>query len=1091
MPSVYTGCYFPAPPALQKINHPCYARLYLEPMIPSSIIEQIADRCDIVDVIGAEITLTKKGANHVACCPFHNENTPSFIVSPRRNTFKCFSCGIGGDAITFLREYKGYTFNQAVKELAKRYDIDIEEQEETPEQTQQRIAKESMLSACKIAMDFYAACINDDSDDAKAAYKYAQNRWGEDIIKDRNLGYAPGGCALTDFLTSKGHNKKYFFDVGLLKERKDGSICDVLFNRLVIPIRDRLGRYISFTARAFGDVQPKYINSPTSIIYHKGSTLFGIDTAAREAAKTETVYAVEGAPDLLRMLSIGADNTLAPLGTAWTEDQFKIVHRLGARLCFIPDIDKPNGSGSFGAGIDAVIKNGKLAIKFGLTVTVKEITPTDGGKKADPDTFITSRKILDSIEEQDFLAWLAAKRETTITNAADKAETINEIAPLLTCVPDKVKERLYIKQISKILNVPQTILSSSVNEARAKQQQGKVTESRLLDQQLYKKYGFFERNNCYFSLASDGDDKQWSNFIMEPLFHIRDQVNPKRLYRITNENGQKEIIELKQKELISLSDFKCRTEGVGNFIWEGSEKDLNKLKRVLYERTESAKEITQLGWNRDGFYAFGNGILYNTTWYPAEELGIVRLTGLGNYYLPGASAIYKGDFDLFQFERKFVHLDMADFSLLDFTTALIKVFGDNAKIGISYLLATLFKDVVAALTKNFPILNLFGPKGSGKSELGHSLMSFFIIKNSPGNITNATDAALADTISQSSNALVHLDEYKNTIELTRREFLKGLYDGVGRTRMNMDRDKKREMTRVDCGVVLSGQEMPTIDIALFSRLLFCRFDRTEFSVQEKKAFGELVEMRDKGCSHLTIEILKHRKKFEAYFSGNYKSVMDDFLTALSGEVIEDRIYRNWVTVLASLRTLEGVLELPFGYAEMLRICAKSASMQNAETRTNNEIGVFWSTVDYLHQSGEIFYDSDYRIKYMRTFRGKGMTEDIVFTEARPVLLLCTKRVFMLFKQNAKNVGDAKVSLDSLRYYLENSKEYLGTKNAVRFKNSANRADSTVVATTSAGTKEVVATSRTDWALCFDYKMIAENFGINLELEYGAFDGQTD
>lgn len=1062
-------------------------------MIPSSIIEQILDRCDIVDVIGSEpeITLTKKGANYVACCPFHSEDTPSFVVSPRRNTFKCFGCGKGGDAITFLREHKGYTFEQAVKELAKRYDIEIEEQEETPEQTKNRIIKESMLSACKMAMEFYAACINDGSDAAKAAYKYAEDRWGADIIKDRCLGYAPGGSALIKYLKDHGHNTKYFIDAGLVKERKDGSLCDALFNRLVIPIRDRLGRYIGYTARAFGDAQPKYINSPTSTIYHKGSTLFGIDTAAREAAKKEVVYAVEGAPDLLRMLAIGVDNAVAPLGTAWTDDQFKLVHRLGARICFIPDIDKPNSSGSYGAGIDAVIKNGKNAIKFGLTVTVKEITPPEAGKKADPDTYITSRKILDSIEEQDFIAWLAAKRVESASNATDKAEIINELAPLLASVPDKVKEKLYTKQLSKIINVPQTILSSSVNETRCKQQQGRVTESRLLDQALYKKYGFFERNNCYFSLATDGDDKQWSNFIMEPLFHIRDQANPKRLYRITNENGQKEIIELKQKELISLSDFKCRTEGVGNFIWEGSEKDLNKLKRVLYERTESAKEITQLGWNRDGFYAFGNGILYNATWYPTDELGIVRLPELGNYYLPGASAIYKGDFDLFQFERKFVHLGMAEFSLHDYTSALINVFGDNAKIGIAYLLATLFKDVVTSLTKNFPILNLFGPKGSGKSELGHSLMSFFIIKNAPGNITNATDAALADTISQASNALVHLDEYKNTIELTRREFLKGLYDGVGRTRMNMDRDKKREMTRVDCGVCLSGQEMPTIDIALFSRLLFCRFDRTEFNVQEKKAFSELVEMRDKGCSHLTLEILKHRKKFEADFSGNYKSVMDDFYSALSGEVIEDRIYRNWVTVLASLRTLEGVLELPFGYAEMLRICAKSASMQNAETRTNNEIGVFWSTVDYLHQSGDIFYDSDYRIKYMRTFKGKGMSEDIVFAEARPVLMLCTKRVFMLFKQNAKNVGDAKVSLDSLRYYLENSKEYLGTKNAVRFKNISNRADATVVTKTSAGTKEVVATSRTDWALCFDYKMIAENFGINLELEYGAFDGEDD
>lgn len=270
---------------------------------------------------------------------------------------------------------------------------------------------------------------------------------------------------------------------------------------------------------------------------------------------------------------------------------------------------------------------------------------------------------------------------------------------------------------------------------------------------------------------------------------------------------------MKQEDLVSLQKFKIKVEGLGNYIWYATEKELTRLKSYLYEQTEAAIEITQLGWQRQGFFAFGNGA-YDTEWHPTDEYGIVRLN-IGNFYLPGNSTIYRDDIKLFQFERRFVHTTYNNVSLREYSDKLVQVFGDNAKVGICFLLASLFRDIIAGQTKSFPILNLFGPKGSGKSELGHSLMSFFIIKNTPPNIQNATIAALSDAVAQCANALVHIDEYKNSIDLDKREYLKGLWDGTGRSRMNMDRDKKREITSVDCGVILSGQEMPTIDIALF------------------------------------------------------------------------------------------------------------------------------------------------------------------------------------------------------------------------------------------------------------------------------------
>ena len=194
---------------------------------------------------------------------------------------------------------------------------------------------------------------------------------------------------------------------------------------------------------------------------------------------------------------------------------------------------------------------------------------------------------------------------------------------------------------------------------------------------------------------------------------------------------------MKQEDLVSLSKFKQKVEGLGNYIWLATEKEMTRLKMYLYEQTETAVEITQLGWQRKGFYAFGNGV-FDTEWHPVDDYGIVRLGDKGNYYLPASSLIYRDDDKLFQFERRFVHLNYSGISMRDYFSKLVGVFGDNAKVGICFLLATLFRDVITGYTKSFPILNLFGPKGSGKSELGHSLMSLFIIDNTPPNIQNAT-----------------------------------------------------------------------------------------------------------------------------------------------------------------------------------------------------------------------------------------------------------------------------------------------------------------------------------------------------------------
>ena len=459
----------------------------------------------------------------------------------------------------------------------------------------------------------------------------------------------------------------------------------------------------------------------------------------------------------------------------------------------------------------------------------------------------------------------------------------------------------------------------------------------------------------------------------------------------------------------------------------------------------------------------------------------------GNFYLPAFSSIYKEDVSLYQFERNFVHRDWGNISLKDYVSLLVTVFGDNAKIGFAFFLATLFRDVVTAQTKSFPILNLFGPKGSGKSELGHSLMSFFIIENTPPNIQNSTLPALADAVAQCANALVHIDEFKNTIDIDKREFLKGLWDGAGRNRMNMDKDKKREVTRVDCGVILSGQEMATADIALFSRFIFLRYNKSEFSAEAKQNFKRLRDTRKLGCTHLTLEILKHRDYFAINFREAFNRAYNDIQEILDNAVVEDRILLNWVIPLAAFGCLQLRIDVPFNYMELCKLAAAGILEQNKELKHNNEIAVFWDIVGYLRQEGQVVINADYRLEYKDKLTVDEGAVQQEYLRPKQILFLRYKRIFELYLLHGKRIGEPLLPKTSLAYYLENSPAYLGKKKSQRFKNIIQGRQQYESAPDCSPREESVV----DQAYCFDYDMLKEQFNINLEVSTDSIYNETD
>lgn len=1030
-------------------------------MIPKTIIEKILDAAHIEDVVGEFLPLQKRGTIYRALCPFHQEKTPSFTVTPNRSMFYCFGCHKGGNVITFLMEHENMTYPEAVRWLSRKYGIEVEEREETIDEKQQRLKRESLLIVNTAVHKHYREVFLR----YKPAQDYAYRRWGQKYCDEIEIGFAPiDGKALAH----RPLQKEFLQELGLINPQG----YDFFQNRIVIPIKDRYQHIIGFTARVMDDSQPKYLNSKESLLYSKRSTVFGLDVAWRAAGKTGQMYLVEGAPDCMRLHAIGVQNAVADLGSAWTVEQFQLIKRAANKVCFIPDNDPLKGGADYGTGIEAVMKAGKLATEQHLTVSVKEITTTEEGKKEDPDTYFKNQTLFKAVEEEDFILWLAAKLFETSGNTEQKSDAVKRIAHLLSFIDDDTKLTMFIDALTKY-HRGKLFWQKAIENERTRRDSPKED-----DIDLNRQYGFWIDRGKYFSTTEKGGVLEWSNFTLTPLFHIKDPLMAKRLYLLTNELGVKEIVEMEQEDLISLQKFRQKLESLGNFIWKASEKELIKLKSFLYEKTETAAQIKQLGWNKKGFFAFGNGIFDGRQFHEVNEYGIVHLGEKGNFYLPALSRIYKENTDYFRFERQFVHFNFSMISLRDFTRQLFLVFGDNGKIGFCFYLATLFRDIITLTTRSFPILDLFGPKGSGKSELGHTLMSFFVIDNIPPNIQNSTIPALNDTVAAAANALVHIDEYKNGIDTAKIEFIKGLWDGTGRTRMNMATDKKKETTAVDAGVIISGQEMPTADIALFSRLIFLLFPKSNFTASEKANYQQLLQIRSKGLSHLTLQLLAHRDKFGQCFYDQYRQTLDDVNSRLTSHTIIDRIVQNWVIPLTSFRCLEGKLDTTLSYKELLEITVEGIVHQNMECKTNDELGSFWRMVQFLNSEGEINEDADFKIKAVSRFRST-LVSETVWTEPRKILYLQKTRIFMLYKLNAHRNGETSLPEESLRYYLENSKEYLGEQ---RMTYHVIKKGNQVLDFEHRDAKgQPTKMSVQQRSYCFDYEKLVEAFDINLEM----------
>lgn len=1039
-----------------------------ENYIKQTSIDKILEDCDIVKV--AEkfgMTAKKAGIRYKALCPFHNDTTPSLTFYKDTNQCHCFACGAHANVISLVQKIEGYDFRQAAETIAKDFGIELEYEEVTDEQEQLNKKRESLLANMTIVEKFY----REQFLKSEKAQQYAYNRWGKDFCNLAGVGYAPDSiCSLSGL----GIKPEILQELGLTNATHN----DIFRDRLTISIRDHWGRVIGFTCRNFDDSHPKYLNNADSEIFHKGEVLFGADMAWKTISKTQTAYLVEGAPDCYRLQSIDILNTVACLGSSWTDSHFTTLNRVTTKVVFIPDSDIIKPGVKTSPGMEAVIKGGKLALQHGFNVYVKEI-PQQGNEKQDADSYFTSKEVFDSIPEEDFVLWYAKKLFGNATTVDDKAAAIHTMVDVLTLIHDAAKVAVYKEQLKKYTDDKAKTWNDALKK-KTPTPKKKGIPSLQPDQKVTASMFGFDIKDNHYEIENEKGVKTLSNFVLMPMYHVLDTTLSRRIFEIENTKGEKNIIELRSEELVSNDKFEAKVGEIGNYVWWGDKSDLKRLKGYLFACMRTARLIRQLGWQEEDFFAFGNGVVDNDEFkfHEADQYGIARIRDLGYFYLPGYSLIYRHDKKMFIFEHNFIYREGGTVTLREVTDQIFKVFGENGRIAFFFLLACIFHDIVAYTPSPgwFPILDLFGPMGTGKTALAETMAAFFTKKKSI-NIDNATVAAMSDEVAAAANAVVVLNEYKNAIDDSKVEFLKGAWDLIGRNRFSLNKDGQREMTAVDSGIILTGQEMPTKDNALFSRTIFLTFSNSQFTQEQSEEFQKLASLREHGLTHLTVELLQYREKMEKEYPAAFHEACKLLKAETQCSSEMERITNNWAVVLAVHNVLKEVISVD-DKDSLVSFIKDGIRRQSVSCKTSDELASFWTTLQYLVLEHELLQEGHFKLAYTRHVKSRDR-EERNFDDIHPVLLLRKAGILEKYQESCRKRGYTFIPKESLEFYLKNAPYYLGEK---KFRFLEFTKDGIMVLDKSRpdGFGGYKQTQTVQWAFCFDYLKIKELYDLELE-----------
>ena len=440
-------------------------------MIPRETIDRIFSAARIEDVVGDYVSLKKRGANLIGLCPFHDEKTGSFTVSPSKGIFKCFGCGKAGHSVGFVMEIEQCSYVEAIRQLAKKYHIEIEERELTTEEKQKQDDRESMFIVNEFANKWFHDQLWNTNEGTAVAMSYLRQRGlREDIIRKFQIGYSPEKAALWDVAKKKGFQEKYllndaqnapYIGTGVCGKSENGKLYDRFRGRVMFPFLSISGKVVGFSGRLMvkNDKVGKYVNSPTSLIYEKHNELFGLYQAKQAISKNNSCYLVEGQMDVIQLVQSGIENVVASGGTSLTINQIRLIHRFTENIVLLYDGDK--------AGIKAALRGIDMMLEEGINVRV--ILLPEG---EDPDSFAKSHNASDlkaflENNQHDFIRFKTQLlMEDAQNDPTRRSEMILQIVHSIAVIPEVIKRQVYIKDTAILLSLPEDVLTRKVAELR-------------------------------------------------------------------------------------------------------------------------------------------------------------------------------------------------------------------------------------------------------------------------------------------------------------------------------------------------------------------------------------------------------------------------------------------------------------------------------------------------------------------------------------------------------------------------------------------------------------------------------------------------
>ena len=524
-------------------------------MIPREVIDSIYAAAKIEEVVGDYVTLRRRGANLIGLCPFHNEKTGSFTVSPSKGIYKCFGCGKSGHAVGFIMDIEQCSYVDAIKQLGKKYHIDIPEREMTPEEQQRQDDRESMFVVNDFCNQWFQDQLWDTPEGQAIGLSYFRERGlRDDIIRKYQLGYSPEkGSPLMTALKQKGFQEKYIVNnadtkigTGVCGRSEDGRLYDRFRDRVMFPIFSVSGKTVAFAGRIMKkkDNVGKYINSPDSIIYSKTNELFGLFQAKQEIARQDLCYLVEGQMDVISMYQSGIQNVVASGGTALTKPQIKLIQRFTNHITVLYDGDA--------AGIHAALRGIDMFLEEGFNVKV--VLLPDG---EDPDSYAQSHNASDFIEyiqthQTDFIRFKSALlKEEAGGDPQKRACLIKDITQSIAQIPDMITRQVYIKDTADKLQINEQLLTREVLRLR----QAKASEARKQQEEKERLETFVRMDEQAIERKQpdETEDNRKSQGVVRPISRLEE--NYRNLLQVIVRHGERPLYQLEDGTYISVGDY--------------------------------------------------------------------------------------------------------------------------------------------------------------------------------------------------------------------------------------------------------------------------------------------------------------------------------------------------------------------------------------------------------------------------------------------------------------------------------------------------------------------------------------------------------